>query len=230
MPELPRTKFDPEWVVATIQAELNGVKNARGSESLSDVLDAKAENATVAAAVAELSAGIGAVANAGAKNHLMLTESSGTTSGVDWTVDPTTGIVTATRVTGTSDSFRRFSEQTLKPGTYILTSYPNASFSTADSYITSGGTTIARDVDGFQTFTVTQDITIYLYCRIRSGVTEAEFRPMIRRAEIKDDTFVPYAPSNRELYEMILALQGGGNRALMMQTLQPTDSEEQEER
>jgi hypothetical protein len=35
--------------------------------------------------------------------------------------------------------------------------------------------------------------------------------PMIRRAEITDNTFVPYAPTNRELYEMILALQAGGS-------------------
>ena len=33
--------------------------------------------------------------------------------------------------------------------------------------------------------------------------------PMIRRAEITDNTFQPYAPTNRELYEMILALQNG---------------------
>lgn len=33
------------------------------------------------------------------------------------------------------------------------------------------------------------------------------FKPMIRRAEITDSTYVPYAPTNRELYEMILALQ-----------------------
>lgn len=32
-------------------------------------------------------------------------------------------------------------------------------------------------------------------------------KPMIWNAEIKDSTFQPYAPTNRELYEMILALQ-----------------------
>jgi len=33
--------------------------------------------------------------------------------------------------------------------------------------------------------------------------------PMIRPASITDDTYVPYAPTNRELYEMILSLQSG---------------------
>lgn len=31
--------------------------------------------------------------------------------------------------------------------------------------------------------------------------------PMVRNAAIKDSTYTPYAPTNRELYEMILALQ-----------------------
>lgn len=35
-------------------------------------------------------------------------------------------------------------------------------------------------------------------------------KPMIWNAKIKDNTFQPYAPTNRELYEMILALQNGG--------------------
>ena len=33
--------------------------------------------------------------------------------------------------------------------------------------------------------------------------------PMIRHSEITDSSFQPYAPTNRELYEMILALQSG---------------------
>ena len=210
MPDMPRTKFNSPWTVANIEAELTGVKTARGSESLADVLNSKAENATVTAAVAELSAEIGAVANAGAKNCLLLNQSSGATAGVDWTIDQSTGVVTAARSSGTSDSTRLIAEFELKAGTYIFTSYPNASFSTADSFITSGGTTVARDVDGSQNFTLTQDAAVRISCRIRAGMETAEFRPMIRRAEIKDDTFVPYAPSNRELYEMILALQQNG--------------------
>lgn len=209
MPDMPRTKFNSPWTVANIEAELTGVKTARGSESLADVLNSKAENATVTAAVAELSAEIGAVANAGAKNYLLLNQSSETTAGVDWTVDQSTGLVTATRRSGTSESTKLIAEFDLKAGVYIFSAYPGASFSAADSFITSAGSTLARDIDGYQEFTLTQDASVRISCRIRSGITSAEFKPMIRRAEIKDDTFVPYAPSNRELYEMILALQNG---------------------
>lgn len=47
--------------------------------------------------------------------------------------------------------------------------------------------------------------------RIQNGqnVDGLVFKPMIRPAEITDSTYVPYAPTNRELYEMILALQSG---------------------
>lgn len=44
--------------------------------------------------------------------------------------------------------------------------------------------------------------------------------PMIRRAEITDNTFQPYAPTNRELYEMILALQSGRS----LQSVNPTST------
>jgi hypothetical protein len=40
-------------------------------------------------------------------------------------------------------------------------------------------------------------------------LTNAVFKPMIRDASIEDSSLVPYAPTNRELYEMILALQSG---------------------
>ena len=45
---------------------------------------------------------------------------------------------------------------------------------------------------------------VYLYA---DTVYDTNVYPMIRRAEITDSTYVPYAPTNRELYEMILALQ-----------------------
>jgi hypothetical protein len=60
------------------------------------------------------------------------------------------------------------------------------------------------------TFTVTSDTARYDFsCVIAlsgEGMTGEKWYPMIRRAEITDETFEPYAPSNRELYEMILQL------------------------
>ena len=42
-----------------------------------------------------------------------------------------------------------------------------------------------------------------------SGKSSTANNVMLRSADIEDDTFAPYAPTNRELYEMILALQNG---------------------
>jgi hypothetical protein len=61
-------------------------------------------------------------------------------------------------------------------------------------------------------FTVPADMTmdrVWLFIPNNSTIANLTIRPMIRRAEIADDTFIPYAPTNRELYEMILALQSG---------------------
>lgn len=141
--------------------------------------------------------------NTGAKNYLILNQTSGTASGVDWAIDPQTGFVTATRASGTTDSTKKIAEYTQTAGTYIFTSHPNASFTTADSFITSGGTTLARDIDGYQTFTLAQDAIINVYCRIRGNAASADYRPMIRPSFVTDSTFTPYAPTNRELYNLI---------------------------
>lgn len=226
MPDMPRTKFNSPWTVANIETELNGVKNARGSESLSDVLNSKAENATVTAAVAELSAGIGAVANAGAKNIVNNTANTTTVSaGITWTKIPdgsmsasgTSTGVSAVRVVGVQGSSTYASAVPIPKGRYIVSpsgfsdeTYRIAIGIFADDTSSRATTNVYNSP---YTFDITTDTArIDMSCVIsRADITAngETFYPMIRRADIKDDTFVPYAPSNRELYEMILALQNG---------------------
>lgn len=227
MPDMPRTKFNSPWTVANIEAELNGVKNARGSDSLADVLNSKAENATVTAAVAELSAEIGAVANAGAKNIVNNTASaSQVSSSITWIKNPdgsmtaqsgTSTGVSAVRVVGVQGSSTYASAVPIPKGRYIVSpsgfsdeTYRIAIGIFADDTSSRATTNVYNSP---YTFDITTDTArIDLSCVIsREGITATgeTFYPMIRRAEIKDDTFVPYAPSNRELYEMILALQNG---------------------
>lgn len=226
MPDMPRTKFNSPWTVANIETELNGVKNARGSESLSDVLNSKAENATVTAAVAELSAGIGAVANAGAKNIVNNTANTTTVSaGITWTKIPdgsmsasgTSTGVSAVRVVGVQGSSTYASAVPIPKGRYIVSpsgfsdeTYRIAIGIFADDTSSRATTNVYNSP---YTFDITTDAArIDMSCVIsRADITAngETFYPMIRRADIKDDTFVPYAPSNRELYEMILALQNG---------------------
>lgn len=236
MPELPRTKFDPEWVVATIQAELNGVKNARGSSTLKAVLDAKAEKAELTAAVAELSADqqrqdseIGTVANAGAKNVLKITERSKVHNGVTFTVNSdesvsisggTTAQNSFMRLTGSQSSTTYSDQIPLPKGRYKI-SCPGAlstdNFRFAVGYRNAStdarSTVTAQQSNDFEAeFEITTD-TGRFDATVLSVSTDSNYSatvyPLIRRAEIKDATFVPYAPTNRELYEMILALQNG---------------------
>ena len=59
------------------------------------------------------------------------------------------------------------------------------------------------------TNTTLTDVRLVVYIANGYTANNLVFKPMIRRAEITDNTFQPYAPTNRELYEMILALQSG---------------------
>lgn len=144
--------------------------------------------------------------NAGAKNLLKLTEASSAVSGVTFDVDKVSGIVTATG-TSSGTSSKLVGQFVLPPGKYIFTASEFASFQTQDAYaVTEDGRTIARDLEGSKNFELTEATTVKVNCRTRSAISSAVFKPMIRPASIKDGTFVPYAPTNRELYEMIKSL------------------------
>lgn len=166
---------------------------------------------------------IGSVANAGAKNLLDYTFSiNGDTNnrianGVTFTINADRSISTS----GTASS--------LITSSWIQMNYVVPSDPVILSGCPAGGSnnTYRIDIlDGNQTGSVvavdygngvlikssmfTNGIGL-IRIRIANGqnVDGLVFKPMIRRAEITDDTFVPYAPTNRELYEMILALQNG---------------------
>lgn len=78
-------------------------------------------------------------------------------------------------------------------------------------YISNSGSTAEKDEGNGVTVQPNQAVgTSSLAIIVRNGTTITSplvFKPMLRPASISDSTFQPYAPSNRELYEMILALQ-----------------------
>lgn len=105
-------------------------------------------------------------------------------------------------------------------------------------YISNDGSTAQADTGSGATLPIITGVTSSVVAlMVRSGTTissELTFRPMVRDASIVDSTFVPYAPTNRELYEMIQALQSGSASTL---SLQPTvmsaaksETQEQEQR
>lgn len=159
---------------------------------------------------------IGAVSAIGAKNRLRNVNSAGSTEirtvqftvNGDGSVDVGTGTVTG----GNADLHINANAETglISGESYILSGCPSGGSASGYRLNISGK---GADIGEGLSFTY-EGGQIDVYIRISSGYVVAEpvtFKPMIRRAEITDDTFTPYAPTNRELYEMILAMQSGAS-------------------
>ena len=181
----------------------------------------------VSEAVTPLKTELGVIANNGAKNIVNNTaDASQVVSGVTWvknadgsmSASGTSTGVSAVRVVGVQGSSTYASAVPIPKGKYIisasgfsLTRYRVVIGLFADENSARQTTNIYNEETIIE---VTTDTARYdLSCVIaQSGevMTGETWYPMIRRAEITDDVYVPYAPTNRELYEMILALQQNG--------------------
>lgn len=154
---------------------------------------------------------IGAVAVQGAKNLLKITASSQTIKGVTFTVndDQTVTVNGTNDGTGASTFVIVPNAQaiTIPDGNYILSGCPTGGGESApfdlrwymyspgkSAYDSGNGASIEKSGNG-----TGSNIAIV----VKTGQTahNITFKPMIRRAEITDSTYVPYAPTNRELYE-----------------------------
>lgn len=149
--------------------------------------------------------------NTGSKNLLKITASSQTIKGVTFTVnDDQTVTVNGTNTGAGSAIFVIVPNPQailIPDGDYWFTGCPQGgSDSTFDlrwfqyspnasAYEIGSGAKIHKSGN-----TARSNIAIV----VRSGVTvnNITFKPMIRPAEITDSTFEPYAPTNRELYEI----------------------------
>lgn len=165
---------------------------------------------------------IGAVANAGSKNRLKLSVESKTVDGVTYTLQSDGCIIANGRAAASSVVASFYGGQfTLPAGDWLLNGCPSGG-ATASYMVQikdnsnpenpAAGTVLYRDFGtGDVLISINTETTFMYVIRVANGYTvnNVMFKPMIRRAEITDDTFVPYAPTNRELYEMILALQAG---------------------
>lgn len=241
MPDMPRTKFNSPWTVENIETELNGTKNARGNLTMTEKLAQKVETSTYAtdkaaidAEIAEDRAALAALADKGAKNLAPNTAKSETVSTVSFTVN-SDGTVLANGTASTAAWFMTAENLTLQPGTYVISGGQKADgtvnvrvvFSTSET-----AADIIADSNGESTeFAITSATTANIYVRMSTGRTANNVTvcPMIcTKAEWDiSHAYVPYAPTNRELYEMILALQSG-TRSLSMQRETLTKGEEPE--
>lgn len=164
----------------------------------------------------------------GAKNlnAYPYSETSHTERGVDWT-DNGDGSFTANRTaTNTNNSNFQCHTRTkgekenlvLKNGTYIFSGCPSGGSSTTYAMVISrsnpnGGGYQQLGMDTGNGITLTLDGDYYSNDEVVIGITciiggsynaqNLTFKPMIRLAEDLDDTFQPYAMTNRQLTEVV---------------------------
>lgn len=162
--------------------------------------------------------------NVGAKNIVNNTaDATRTVSGVTWTKNADSSMtangtstgVSAVRVVGVQGSSSYASAVPIPRGTYIVSAsgFDVTKYRFALGFFADENT--AREVtnvyDEPYTFTVTSDTARYDFSCVIALSGEAmsgqTWYPMIRPAVISSGAYVPYAPTNRELYEMILQLQ-----------------------
>lgn len=174
--------------------------------ALHDLDETKAEQADLTEVETTLTAALGAVSARGSKNLLKNTATSSEVNGVTFAVNAD-GSITATG-TATANADFTISNLTGYPtsGQYILSGCPEgggASTYRIQIY------QVAADYGEGVEFASQNRLNVYIRISAGQTVDNLTFYPIIRPAEISDSTYQPYAPTNRELYEMILALGGG---------------------
>lgn len=139
----------------------------------------------------------------GAKNLLPNIAQSQTTGGITYTVN-SDGSIT---VNGTSDMLYFYPIYNLNfilpKGKYVLNGCPSGGAENTYRLTleTNSGGTIFDIGEGVEFELLENTIITRCYFRVASGQTfsNAIVKPMIRLASISDDTYVPYAMTNREL-------------------------------
>lgn len=158
--------------------------------------------------------------NTGAKNIIQNTaDALRTVAGIDWTknaddtvtANGTTTGVSALRIVGVQGSSTYANAVPITRGRYIISAsgYTDEVYRFAIGIFSDDQS--ARTTRNIYNTPITIDIESdtarYDFSAVvsRAGVTVSDlvFYPMIRPAIVTDDTYTPYAPTNRQLYELI---------------------------
>ena len=190
-----------------IDDTIDEVQEARGSEAslsarLADIVsDFKADQQ-------RQETEIGVVAALGAENFLKVTGQTQTLNGVTFTVnsDQTVSLSGTASATATFVVSDNAAATRIPNGNYVLTGCPSGGGSTTYDirwYLYSSGKSAYDQGSGASVNKTGNTTSSNIAILIRSGVNTdgLVFRPMISPAEITGRTYVPYAPTNRELYE-----------------------------
>ena len=197
------TTYTKVEVDTALSAKLN---TADVDDALSGTSTNPVQNKAVQAPVARL-------VDAGAKNLLKITATSQTISGVTFTMAD--GSVTATGTSGANGATLVLASYTAtESNKLILTGTP---LNDAGAYIDYIGTDWSNQIivhgGSAEKIWSTKASRIRIVIPQNVHIEGLVFKPMLCTAEdyAISTEFVPYAPSNRELYEMILALQNAQN-------------------
>ncbi len=153
--------------------------------------------------------------NQGAKNALEIDAFYNSTgSGYTQTWNQSAGTIDVSG-TLTAAATIRYYIDIKRPGTYVFSCGDQSNHPDVDPTspyycsISKSGTTYCRDyeyevsgVNNIATFTETGRYLLQIVLRADNTI-DTTFKPMLRLVDIKDSTFEPYAPTNRELYELI---------------------------
>ena len=209
MPSIPTAKLD-HWKAAQIESELDGVQAARGNLSMAEKLAQKLDVAAYQTDKAAIEAEIVAAEKAGAKNFCPYNTLTASSAGTIINDQPIS----------------------LPAGTYILTFKHTATAgSTAFRFSYNGTSVQSFTVNNTDTgskireFTLDSEVNQF---RVYTAVANTYTEVMIRQAGASAG-YQPYAPTNRELYEMILALQGNRNLSVQPEALTKTEAESEDD-
>lgn len=200
------TTYTKTEVDAALAGKLN---TADVDVALSSTSTNPVQNKAVQAPIARL-------VDAGAKNLAAIeTSTPHVSNGITFTAS--NGLINASGTASDSADavFAVFGDKTLKPGNYCVSGCPSggAIGKYRIDLVVDGN--VYRDVGSDVSFTVASNASVRMQIVVYRGnsVNDLTFKPMLCTAEdyAISPEFVPYAPSNRELYEMILALQNAQN-------------------
>lgn len=165
-----------------------------------DVLFAKTNGVSSSTCYNEIEAMLEATVGHSSKNLLEITATTSTVNEITFTVDKTTGTITATNANSPAAN-RSFiiGAFTFKPNKrYTLSGCPSGGGNTSYRLYAQGFS--GSDNGNGVTYEVSEETTANIRCQIISSntVETVVFKPMMRDTSISDDTFEPYVTPTDE--------------------------------
>ena len=203
-----------KWVNGSISASdvnyANTTSGLAATKVQAAIDEVAAKNQTLTNEVSDISDEIADMNNIlGAKNLLFENNALNITlSGITFVVN-SDGSVTANGTATDTVYYNVSNDVELPKGEYILNGCPSGgAIETYYMYLEGTGIPVQRDLGDGASYNFANDVIAKCYISIANGYTADNlvFKPMLRPASIKDDTYVPYSMTNREMTPYVQAI------------------------